>query len=194
MEPISTIAALIGALKSMTETTQAGLEVITQAKAALDEPDVLRGLLRLALLEVDHNLALIDALQLDASDDEGRQGLLKAAAHLKYDTLSALLVQWETGDEPSTPRAGADEDTMCEWHLSLNDYEAGPQILANSRFVVSRASVLSSLAEVPQTGLKRLRLGVRYRNLQAANLRLLSLLREKEAIADLLTRRESGPQ
>ncbi len=196
MEPIaafSTLGAVVGALKSLTETTQAGLEVIKQAKAALDEPDVLRGLLRLALLEVDHNLALIDALQLDASDNESREALLKASAHLKYDTLSALLVQWEPIKEPAGP-ASYDDESYDQWERADMKNEASKQILANARFVVSRASALGSLAEVPGPALKRLRLQVRYKNIHAASLKLLSLLSTKEAIVDLLTRRESGPQ
>lgn len=197
MDPIatiSTVGAVVGTLKSLTETTQTGLEVITQAKAALDEGDVTTGLLRLALLEVDHNLALIDALQLDASGDEARAGFLKAAAHLKYDALSALLVQWPEVEEPAIPTDYEDEEAMRAWERTLGDVEAGPQILANARFVVSRASVLASLAKVPPPAIKRLRLNIRYRNLQAAHLELLRLLSQKEALTDWLHRRASGAE
>ena len=48
--------------------------------------------------------------------------------------------------------------------------------------------------KVPPSALKRLRLNIRYRNLQAAHLKLLRVLSQKEALTDWLYRRASGAQ
>ena len=192
-DPATTLAALtsaLGLVKTASDTTKTGLDVISKAKATLKKDDVSTELLRLAVIEVDHNLSLIATLQVKNLDTERRAGLLKAAKHLKYQALTALLLQWPEPEDIEQP-SSYDGASIEKWHQQQDQLDEAQQILANARFIAARTSALSSLAEVPPAALKQLNLGVRYRNLRRANLRLLTLLRKQGAIAHLLKRRET---
>jgi len=192
-DPATTLAALTSALglaKTASDATKTGLDVISKAKETLKKDDVSTELLRLALIEVDHNLSLIATLQLKKIDAERRAGLLKAASHLKHQALTALLLQWPELEEIDPPSAhyGA---PMEKWEQQQDQLDEAQQLLANARFIAARSSALASAAELPPAALKRLNLGVRYANLKRANLKLLRLLRKQSAIAHLLQRRET---
>lgn len=192
-DPVTTLAALTSALglaKTASDTTKTGLDIISKAKETLKKDDVSTELLRLALIEVDHNLSLIATLQLDKLDDSQREGLLTAATHLKYQALTALLLQWPQPQEIEQPTSYSGA-SIEKWHQQQDQADKAEQILANARFIASRSSALASAAQLPPVALKRLRLGQRYRNLKRANLKLLRLLRKKSAIAHLLQRRET---
>ena len=194
MEPVSTlttIASAVGVVKALTDTADTGLEIIEKAKKATGKDEISIELLRLALLEVDRNLALIAALDLEVTDDEGRAGLLEAAVHLKHEALGALLLQWHELDEPALP-AYTDNADFNRWVAELDKVDMARQTLANARFVVSRSSVLACLAAIPHQSVKNIRLKLRYENIRGANLKLLGLLKQEGGVADLLNRRESA--
>lgn len=187
---LSTLTQIFSLTKSASVGIKEATDVVDKMRTSIKTNDISIELLRLALIEVDHNLSLIATLQLDKLDDSQREGLLTAATHLKYQALTALLLQWPQPQEIEQPTSYSGA-SIEKWHQQQDQADKAEQILANARFIASRSSALASAAQLPPVALKRLRLGQRYRNLKRANLKLLRLLRKKSAIAHLLQRRET---
>lgn len=185
---LTAITSAVGLAKGTSDAASSTLDLVGRTRSAMQKDDVSAELMRLALLEVDHNLTLIDALRLDRLSDDSRLGLLQASKKLRHQALTALLLQWPSPEEVAPPRSSSTA-AYQEWSARQDVQDKALQVLANARFIVSRASVLSCLGDIHPSALKRLRLGVRYRNLRASHLKLLRLLREQDAILHLLKRR-----
>ena len=190
-DPLTILTGLSSALalaKGTSDAASSTLDLVGKTRGAFQKENVSAELLRLALLEVDHNLILIEALKLDKLDEDGRRGLLRAAKQLQHQALTALLLQWPKPEEVAPPKSGS-ATAYQDWSERQDRQDKALQVLANARFIVSRVSVLACLEDIHPSALRRLRLGVRYRNLRASHLKLMGLLREQDAILHLLERR-----
>jgi len=182
-DPLTLAASIPAAVGLAGNTLQLGttaLELLGKVRRELDTEEVSEELLRLALLEADHNLALLDVLKVSPLTESTREGLLNASRLLRTEAITALLIQWpelkELPGEPEDRSRAAKE----RWEKGLKERPVHEQILANARYVAARVAVLVSLAQIDGAAVKTLRLGVRCRNLRDAHAELRRLLTTTE--------------
>jgi len=191
MEPASVAAGLAtaklaadvcGGALSLLRTIRESLETATE----IDEQ-----LLRVALIEVQQNLVLLDGMKTKGLRGRDRL-LLPFFDQLRLDGLGALLLHWpHPGPEPAPPRFSSEPQTQ-RWMEQVAERQDDLQLLSYVRFIVVRAGGVRSLAAIDPEVTKQLSIGVRLRNLAQAHRQVLRLLESEQAIEHLVQRRSPG--
>lgn len=189
MTDVATIAGTIGALDTALDVTEKALGLLRLTrKASRNGAAADQQLLAMALLDVRHNLALLECLRVKGRDAGTDPALAQAAAALKVDTLTAMLVKWPIpGPERELGRSPAyvsrkDYDT---WLADQDERDARGQLLAQALYIVTRTSALRSILSLPSEIISPIRPAIRLSNLKAAHLHLLTLLSAEGAVSHL---------
>lgn len=194
MEPVSlaTIGTVLAATKGSVDIATSAYRFISDLKASAEETgELIDRLLRGALLALDRNLVVLDAVNMSASSDLNGE-LLAVANTLDLAPIAALLVQ---GPIPTNlPCLGpfSGEKEFEEWTAKMDIEEKGDvQILAHARFIVARAEGMRGLYSVASSVRKPMRVGLRLKNLKDSHLTLRKLLSDNDAVSPLKARRST---
>lgn len=190
----TSLVGAIGAIDSVIDVSAKALELLRKVRRASgpkDSPDT--KLLAMALLDVRHNLAVLDCLSLKGV--EATDPAVRAVAHaVRLDALVAVLVRWPgQGPEPEPELLSwASKKDFDEWEAVQDQRDKREQLLAHALFVVTRTQALRSLAALPPAIVRPLKPDQRLTNIKRAHLKLVHLLGEEEAVRHLTGRRRKG--
>lgn len=193
-DPLTVVGA-ISAVDSLLDVSSKALDLLRRTRKASgpkDSPDA--KLLALALLDVRHNLAVLDCLQLKGV--EGADPAVDAAAGvLRLDSIVAMLVRWPSpGAEPdlSSTAGYSTRKDFDDWDAAQDQRDRRGQLLAHGVFIATRVQALRSLVRLPAHIVRPLRPDIRFSNIKRAHLALAKQLGDEEALKHLSTPRRRG--
>ena len=182
MDAITSLAGLLS-------STKLGLDALGAASTLLDRARTRHSadvsLLRIALLQVDHNLVVLNALRTTKLNRADAEAVLSGISALRIDALVELLLQADVPMDVLPLPANVSE---AKFRRSLEANAVRDQtlvLLALARFIVSRVGGLATLERVDARARRNMALGVRVRNLKRAHIDLRKLLSTQEATAPL---------
>jgi len=184
VDPI--ILSALGLGSSGFKMAASALSLLRETQKAGPEQSV-EELLKLALLTVDRNLVVLDAVK-SRVPKEHHEDLLAVSLSLEVEPLAAILIDWPPQDAPDPPKPGKPAE-FEKWERELDSLERATQLLAHCRYVVSRLSGLRALSQLPAVVLADMRLSTRYSNIERSHLAIRKLLYRQDSLQHLLQRR-----
>lgn len=186
-------AMLLDAAGSVVGLTERAIKLVRELKElAGGDGAVSDEVLRLALLETEYNLALLDVVkpQKGVPSDDGR--LFAFADRMRLDAISALLLEWRPVEAPRRDwRDGLGLRAAWERIADAFDADDDKHLLAVARFIVVRGQALRALGEIDPAVRKKLHVRTRLENLRDANRVLREALRSRDVL-EFLTHSRVG--